>query len=105
MSGVNRRSLLTVTAALLGTVLMSPALADKQAFPERSLSVNVNDATRDELMSLPGIGFELASSIIKMRPYNRIEDLLRIKGIGEYKLGEIRPYVKVKGKTGPYAPD
>jgi len=92
-------------AVLLGESIAFRALADKQKFPERSLSVNVNNATKDELMSLPGIGPELAASIIKKRPYKRIEDLLFVKGIGEYTLGDIRPYVKVKGKTEAYKPE
>ena len=104
MARMNRRQLLACATALTCLAIVGPASADKQKFPERSLSVNVNSATVDELMSLPGIGEKLASEIVRRRPYKRVEDLLRVKGIGEFKLGEIRPYVRLKGKTEPYTP-
>ncbi|MFI5224115.1 MAG: ComEA family DNA-binding protein, partial [Nitrospirales bacterium] len=61
---------------------------------EGKLIVNVNTATREELETIPGIGPELAKRIIIGRPYGTVEELIRVKGIGEYTLGSIRPYVK-----------
>lgn len=46
-------------------------------------SVNINQATKEELMSLPGIGEKLSNTIIENRPYSSIHDLKRIKGLGE----------------------
>ena len=66
---------------------------------EGDLIVNVNTATMEELITIPGIGEKLAHEIVRARPYETVEDLKRAKGIGDYTLNSIRPYVKVKGKT------
>lgn len=63
------------------------------------LIVNVNTATQSELATIPGIGPSLAHEIIRERPYARVEDLERVRGIGSYTLNSIRPYVKVDGQT------
>ena len=61
---------------------------------ERLLDLNTASAT--ELESLLGIGPALARRIIEGRPYRTVEDLLRIKGIGEGRLAEIRRRVIVR---------
>lgn len=63
------------------------------------LIVNVNTATQPELETIPGIGPVLSREIIRERPFERVEDLERVKGIGPYTLNSIRPYVKVGGET------
>ena len=58
--------------------------------------LDLNNASAAELESLPGIGPALARRIIEGRPYRTVEDLLRIKGIGEGRLAEIRRRVIVR---------
>jgi beta-lactamase superfamily II metal-dependent hydrolase len=55
--------------------------------------IDINSASQRELESLPGIGPTLARRIIEGRPYRTVDDLLRIKGIGEKRLAEIRGLV------------
>lgn len=60
--------------------------------------LDVNRATREELMQLPGVGPVLASRIIEEReraPFRRVEDLTRVPGIGAKTLARLRPYVHV----------
>lgn len=59
-------------------------------------AINVNTATQEELESLPGIGPALARRIVEGRPYRSVDDLRRIKGIGEKKWEEIRPLVRAR---------
>jgi competence protein ComEA len=54
--------------------------------------VNINQASIAELDSLPGVGSALAKRIIAGRPYQRLEDLDRIKGVGPKLLERLRPW-------------
>jgi len=67
---------------------------------EGSLIVNINTATPAQLESVPGIGPSLAARIIAGRPYERVKDLLKISGIGERSLENMRAFLKTDGKTG-----
>jgi competence protein ComEA len=64
--------------------------------------VDVNAADEAELIQLPGIGPVLARRIIETReasgPFLRPEDLRRVKGIGEKKTAQLRPYVRTGGE-------
>ena len=66
---------------------------------EGDLIVNVNMATQDELETIPGVGPVLSRQIVAGRPYERVEDLERVRGIGHYTLNSMRPFVKVEGET------
>ncbi len=63
--------------------------------------IDLNQATLDDLVQLPGIGPSLAERILEYRkthgPFRSIEDLLNVKGIGPAKLEQIRPYITVTG--------
>ena len=66
---------------------------------EGSLVVNINSATQEQLETVPGIGPALAGRIIAGRPYEDVDDLLRISGIGERNLASMRPFLKTAGET------
>ncbi|MBC1406254.1 MBL fold metallo-hydrolase, partial [Listeria welshimeri] len=57
---------------------------------EMPASINLNKASSDELQFLPLIGPELASKIIAERPYQSIDDLKRINGIGDGIVRQIK---------------
>lgn len=63
------------------------SLDGTNADPSKSELVNINKATREELMTLPGLGEAKADMIIKYResngPFLSIEDIKNISGIKE----------------------
>jgi comEA protein len=65
--------------------------------------VNVNTATADQLMLLPGIGEAKAQAILERRKeqggYKSVDELLEVKGIGAAALERIRPFVVIQGQT------
>ena len=64
--------------------------------------VDLNTAGVDELTTLPGIGESLAKRIVDYRtehgPFESLEALMEVSGIGEKKLEELRDYVTVAGE-------
>lgn len=55
--------------------------------------LNINTATVVELEALPGVTTELAEAIVAERPYEIIEELLKIKGIGEEQLQQFQGFI------------
>lgn len=62
--------------------------------------VNVNIASEELLVTLPGIGPVLAQRIIAYREeyghFTAVEDLLQVSGIGEKKLAALEDLVRVE---------
>lgn len=60
--------------------------------------ININTATKEELMTLNGIGESTANSIIEYREenlFNDIEDVMNVTGIGQAKYNKIKEYICV----------
>ena len=59
--------------------------------------LDLNTATAAQLQLLPGIGEKLSAAIVAWReehgPFQKVEELLRVPGIGEKRLAEIRDLV------------
>ena len=62
--------------------------------------VNINTATEQELLEIPGVLPMRARFIVQYReehgPYQSVEDLLNVPGIGKEVLEDLRPYVCVE---------
>ena len=66
--------------------------------------ININTATQAELESLSGIGPVYAKSIIRYRlengPFEKIEDIQEVKGIGPVTFENIRSNITARGGSG-----
>ena len=71
----------------------------KAATPEVKLApgekVNINTASKEMLDALPEIGPVKAQAIIDNRPYKKIEDIMKVKGIKEGTFGKIKDRITV----------
>ncbi len=65
--------------------------------------VNINTATEEELVRIPGIGPARAAAIVQLRErahrFNHPEDLLRVRGIGRVGFRRMRPFLALAGDT------
>ena len=65
--------------------------------------VSINEASREELERLPGIGPALAARIVEHRErygrFRRAEHLMLVRGISERRFLQLRPHVTAELKT------
>ncbi|MCX5917762.1 MAG: helix-hairpin-helix domain-containing protein [Deltaproteobacteria bacterium] len=81
-----------------------PAAAEKAKVAEKAAApklapgqkVNINSATKEQLEALPEIGPVKAQAIIDGRPYQKPEDVMKVKGIKEGTYGAIKDYITVR---------
>lgn len=77
---------------------LAMALAALFALPASAV-VNINTATKDELIALPGIGPAKAQAILDYRklngPFKSVDDLKNVKGIGAKRLDKLRADLSV----------
>ena len=100
---------------LLGLFLRDRRAVDAPAFVATELTapieevrpdpspVNLNTADAEALTALPGIGEELARRIVEYReehgPFEAVEDLTEVSGIGQGKLAALEGLVTVEELT------
>jgi competence protein ComEA len=96
---------LVLVGSLPGVVANAGA-QEAQVAQEERLQVDLNRASAADLEKVPGIGPATAARIVEWRethgPFERVEDLLNVRGIGAKSLEKLKPYLTVEPKTsGP----
>lgn len=93
-------SLLTVLIAVhgVGYWITNSGHVDSPALTENQFQVDINHCSADELMALPMIGPRFAQRIIDFRqtggPFQQVDDLLQVNGMGAVKLERLRPWLR-----------
>lgn len=94
------------------------SLSDNKINPDKSISndsvktdiesnetgtdglLNINTATRSELIDLPGVGESTADKIISYRDshkkFKRPEDIMNVSGIGKKKFDKLKGHIKTE---------
>lgn len=65
--------------------------------------VNINLASREALIAVPGIGPALADRIMERRPFESLESLADVRGISLNTLEGLRPYLTLQETIDPPA--
>ena len=77
------------------------------ALPSQS-AVNLNTASRDELVTVPGIGPAKAQAIVEHRkthgPFKTVDDLRQVKGFRDKLVERLRPELTVAAAPSKAAP-
>jgi competence ComEA-like helix-hairpin-helix protein len=85
-----------LTAAEKMTTQGPPGATAPKVHPQK---LDLNRATREQLVDVPGIGPRMAQAIVDLRSrkgsFTRFEDLLEVTGIKEKKLATLAGYLEV----------
>jgi comEA protein len=96
---VPRVSLLASSSLLIVIVSITPQVLAETKHAPAPHSVDLNSATAEQLQQVPGIGPATAKAIVNFRqksgPFQKVEDLLAIKGISKARFEKMRPYLTI----------
>ena len=94
-----RRMNLALALLVCLSLALTPlsALAQKSAASGKAAAtdkVNLNSATLEQLQTLPGVGPSVAKRILEHRTkngkFNKIDEIINVKGIGEKKFQKMK---------------
>jgi DNA uptake protein ComE-like DNA-binding protein len=81
--------------AVVTPVIAGTKSARKAKKSSRTTTVSINRATEAEFTSVKGLSPSLVQAIIAGRPYARLDDLVKVKGIGPKLLAKIRSRLRL----------
>lgn len=102
-----RNTLTAAAAALAMSLVTQGAHAQVAQDPGAKVApsgvVNINTASAEELERLPGVGPSRAQAVLELREkvkrFQSVDDLMRVKGIGRASLRNMRPMLTLEGPT------
>jgi len=78
------------------------SLSAAESASARANAIDINAASAEQLEAVPGLGPALAQRIVEFRekngPFGSVDELLKVRGIGEKNLERFRDYL-VAGKS------
>jgi comEA protein len=92
-------SLLAFSSLLIAIVFVAAQVRAETKHAPPAHSIDLNSATVEQLQQVPGIGPGTAKAIVNFRqksgPFQKVEDLLAIKGISKARFEKMRPYLTI----------
>lgn len=87
----NRNANFAYTSKAIKCSSANSGIVDADQTPK----ININTASSADLQTLPGIGTSKAQAIIEMRPFESIESILDVSGIGTSTYNKIKELISV----------
>ncbi len=87
-----KKRLVLMMAVFMMVSLCQPVIAE-------SGKININTATKEQLMSIKGVGSKMADRIIEYReaqPFKSVEEITAVKGIGQKFLDKNKDLLTVE---------
>ena len=82
-----KRTALSAIVSIVLVVMLASAVA---VWAAEAGNVNINTASAEALTTLKGVGEAIAARIVEYRekngPFEKIEDIMKVKGVGEKTL-------------------
>ena len=92
IAGLAPRQFILCLLVIIGFVVWKAGLFPK---PGPRGPVNINTATMEQLVALPDVDEKIAEDIVKKRPFKTVEELLKVKGIGDKRLAKLRDKITI----------
>jgi competence protein ComEA len=96
----NHHSNRTALGLVLALVVLSFSWAFAEAPKTAAAKVNINTASASELEGLPRIGPKIAAEIVDFRTKNgafkKVEEIMKVKGIGEKLFNQLKDLITVE---------
>lgn len=99
-----KKSLTVLIVMVLGFSMGTGLFAVEKKNVSKPKIININTAQVSDFTVLPRIGEKIAKRIVNFRKkhgkFKRVEDLMKVKGIGEKTFNRFKKRLKVKNVTG-----
>ena len=93
-----------LAAALVLGLVLQPLFSLQAGSKSPDQKININTAQSEELQKLPRVGPAIAQRILDYRKDNgnfkRIEDLMKVRGIGEKVFAQLKDLITVGAEAG-----
>ena len=94
---MNKAIWISALVALFGLAGGISASQEARNEETKEVRVDLNHASVEELVELPGIGEQVAKRIVAYRekngPFESLEELMNVRGLAEKNLKKIEPYL------------